>query len=172
MLAERTGEIAELTSLLSTVREGNGVLAVINGPPATGKSALLRVVADQAQASGAQVLMVACSRAEAHHPYALLGRLMELPTIRRRHQDQFMTKGGQEEADGEQVAVARKVHHMVMDLVRGRIVLIAVDDIQYADTAPLHCPHYLARRLMSLPVMMVLTRGTQTDQPLLVFLVT
>jgi ATP/maltotriose-dependent transcriptional regulator MalT len=167
MLAERGDIITELTSLLAGVPDGNGVLTVLNGPPGMGKTTLLRVVADEAQAAGAQVLMAACSRAEAHHPYALLGQLMELPAIQRRHQDQLMIKGGQEESDGEPVAVAREVHQMVMDLARRGTVLIAVDDIQYADTASLHCLHYLARRLMSLPVMMVLTRGTHTDQPLL-----
>jgi DNA-binding CsgD family transcriptional regulator len=132
-----------------------------------GKTTLLRGVAEQAQATGAPVLMAACSRTEADHPYALLGQLVELPVLRSRHQVQLTLKGGQEENDGEPVAVAREVHHMVMDLARAGTVLIAVDDIQYADTASLHCLHYLARRLMSVPVMMVLTRGTHTDQPLL-----
>lgn len=82
-MLERERELARISGLLAAVAAGESRLAVVEGPPGAGKSALLRALAAHADERGLMVLRSSGLELERHYPFGVVRQLFE-PLIRSR----------------------------------------------------------------------------------------
>jgi len=172
-LAGRDEQMLTLGGLLRDCERGNGIIAVIRGPVGSGKSALLQAFVRQAAATGAMCLGAVGSRAERGLPLGIFHQLFRggLPAaISQQVADLIETHAltsvptGQEPGTiGPEAARAFEgLLHVLVELAEGHPVVLAVDDLQYADVASLQCLSYLARRASTSRILAVMTECTQT----------
>jgi DNA-binding CsgD family transcriptional regulator len=173
-LAGRDEEMVSLDALFRGCMQGKGIVAVIRGPIASGKTALLRAFAEQVAAVGAIFLDAAASRVErdlqfgvmdqlfrgSHLPIAISEQLAELI-------EDCTLAGAWQDPEPEAVnpvlaGVFEGLLKVLAELSEVRPVVIAVDDVHHADIASLHCLSYLARRTSASRILVVLTESTQT----------
>lgn len=168
-LVERSGELDVLLNLLDACEQGRGGVAMIDGPPMIGKSALLHAFADNAAARGAVFLQATGSQAEQELPLGVMAqllvnaglpagdgertaRLLESAALMVPHHER---RAGQ--AGGVTAHVLRGLGNVLLDLAERGPVVIGVDDVQYADGQSLECLLYLVRRVRSARIVIVLT---------------
>ena len=173
-LAGREGQLLTLGGLLHECGRGRGIIAVIRGPVGSGKSSLLQAVARTAAATGAICLGAVGSRAERELPLGILDQLLRggpLPDEISQRATDLIEAYAHASASAEQepgtisLAGARVFEgllQVLVELAKGHPVLLAVDDLQYADVASLQCLSYLARRATGSRLLAVLTECTQT----------
>jgi DNA-binding CsgD family transcriptional regulator len=173
-IAGRHDEMLALGGMLRDCERGKGIVAIIRGPVGSGKSTLLQATARQATATGAIWLGAAGSRAERELPLGILGRLLRagpLPdAISRRFAELTETKAlaaspaGQEPGriSPQAARVFEGLLRILLELSEDNPVVLAVDDLQYADVASLQFLSYLARRAGASRILTLLTECTQT----------
>lgn len=165
MLVERDQEIARLNRLLfEDAREGSR-LAVIGGAVASGKTALLHAVTDTAGARGVRVLPAVASTSEQNFPYALLDQLYQGMPARLRHaRPRPVLDAPPHSYDPDQVdlPLLQEFHRTLEELTDDAPLLIAIDDVQYADLPSLRALAYGIRRCRSEALSVVATRGALT----------
>jgi hypothetical protein len=171
-LAGRDEQILALGGLLRACGRGSGIVAVIRGPVGSGKSTLLQTFARQAAATGAICLGAVGSRGERELPLGILDQLLRggplADTISRRVADlidvRSLTVTSPEQEPGtispEAARVFEGVLQVLAELSETHPVVLAVDDLQYADIASLQCLSYLARRASDSRILIVLTERT------------
>jgi DNA-binding CsgD family transcriptional regulator len=177
MRAGRDEEFEALDVLFRDCAAGRSLVAVIRGPVASGKSTLLRTFADQAVARGAIFLDAVASRAERGLQFGVLDQLFgggALPDPVAAQVTGLIgnrAKAGQQpvpELDAVSPGLARVFEGLLEALVglsAQHPVVIAVDDLHYADVASLRCLSYLTRRAGPAPIFTVLTECTGTMPP-------
>ena len=173
-LAGRQEEMVALSGLLRECGRGSGMVAVIRGPVGSGKSTMLRAFGRQAAASGALCLGAVGSRAERELPLGIFSQLLRsgpLPDpVARQVADliegHVLTVMPSEPEPGtispETARVFGNLLRVLMELSESHPVVLAADDLQYADVASLQCLSYLARRASASRILVVLTECTQT----------
>ncbi|WP_308166123.1 AAA family ATPase [Actinomadura sp. NEAU-AAG7] len=179
-LAERYRELSSLDALFKECATGTVRVAIVGGPVASGKTALLHALAERAVEAGALVLSAAASRAEQTLPLGVLDQLLrnvesadgdvdrELSPL-----DHALTRAlSSPDLDVTTHLASPSVRDLLgrlHQLAEDRPVLIAVDDVEYADDLSLRCLLYLVRRLRSDRVMVVFTElfGPRRRHPIL-----
>ena len=172
VLVGRDEEILALDALFRGCTQGKGTVAVIRGPVASGKTALVRAFAEQAVAAGAICLGAVASRAERGLPLGIVDQLFLgsplpasiAPQVVELNQSRALI-GQLAEPETVSPALARvfdRLLKVLVELSEGRPVVIVVDDLQYSDVASLQCLSYLARRAGPSPILTVLTECTST----------
>ncbi|MCM2576363.1 helix-turn-helix transcriptional regulator [Streptomyces meridianus] len=166
---ESAAALARLEQLLVDSSEGRGQLALVQGGLACGKTELLYALTQRASASGALVLSATCSRDEGDLQAGLIDQLFQgadLPEQVTARVEELVTPRTVEEGhSGDapcavQLPDARVVHEIcgiLLELARKRPLVIAVDDVQFADSASLQFLLYVLRRMRSARILMVLT---------------
>ncbi|MGW5449922.1 LuxR C-terminal-related transcriptional regulator [Streptomyces asiaticus] len=144
VLVERNKAAAELDGVLAEAESRNTVTAVIDGNVAMGKTALLRVLKDRADAAGFTVLSAVGNLGDHHVPYGVVGSVVNVTGV--------LSRTGSRATD-----VARESARKVASMAARGAVLITVDDIQYADSESLYCLRYLANALRGRPLALVMT---------------
>lgn len=151
VLLHRDRQLAAVDGALACLRRGFPAVMVIEGGRGSGKSTLLQALLDRGRDS-AVTLRARCHAAERDFPLGVVSQLFDRLTG----------------SDRQAAAAPTDVHGSEQDLLRGyyrltrtvaadRAVIIAIDDIQYADSLSARWCSYLARRLDDLPVALVLT---------------
>jgi type II secretory pathway predicted ATPase ExeA len=152
----RDQEIVALGALLRDCARGQGTVAVIRGPVASGKTTLLRALAEQAAAADAVFLDASASRAECGLPLGIVNQLVRgrscPAAIAPRIAGQALSPA--------LVRVFDRVLGFLTELSQDRPVVVAVDDLHHADVASLQFLAYLARRVGTMRMLMVMTEGT------------
>lgn len=173
VLVDLDDELAALDALLCDCRQGNGAIAVIRGPVASGKTALLQAFARRAVVTGAILLGAIASRAERRLPLGILDQLFRSDLLSAEISRQitglfencaFTGVPPGQEAETISPVMARACDGLLdvlADLAESRPVVIVVDDLQYADVASVQCLSYLARRAGTSRVLTVLAECTQ-----------
>jgi AAA ATPase domain len=172
LLIGRDEEIKALNALLRDCARGRGMAAVIRGPVASGKTTLLQAFATHAAAADAIFLSASASRAECGLPLGILDQLLlgrSLSTaitpqltelIKSRTRIAPLKEPGT--VSPALVPLFQGLLELLTELSRDRPVVVAVDDLHYADVASLQGLSYLARRAGTARILMVLTEGTHT----------
>ena len=166
-LLERDAELKRIGRLLAGAREGRGELLIIEGPAGAGKTALVRAVAQRAQAEGILVLQAAGSELEQELGFGVVRSLLERTVAhasasRRRE----LLAGAASLAapivqatnaarSTDPAAVLHGLFWLVSNLAESGPLLLAVDDAQWSDQPSLRFLVYLARRLADLPVLLI-----------------
>jgi DNA-binding CsgD family transcriptional regulator len=174
MLVGRGEEIVALNALFRECKQGKGIVAVIRGPVASGKTTLLLAFAEQAVAAGGVFLNAAASRAERSLPLSILHQLFRTSLLPSRAVSQIaellesralidtLQEPQPETVSPAMACVFERLLRLLTELSESRPVVIAVDDLQYADVVSLQCLSYLARRASTACIFMILTECTQT----------
>src|ERR1700728_738064 len=171
LLAARDEEIAALGALLHDCRQGNGIVAVIRGPVASGKSTVLHAFTQHAAMTGAIVLGAVGSRAERGLPLGIVDQLfrpgsLPVPAAEKAADliEVHALTGAQPQPETINPATARVFEGLLAilaELSERRPVVLAVDALQHADVASLQCLSYLARRASTSAILTVLTECAQ-----------
>ena len=182
-LLERESETAALAALLDLACAGTGRVALIEGPPGIGKSALLERAKRLAPERGMRVLAARGGALERDFSFGVVRQLFE-PFVTA---DALVARGrlfegaagiaaellgaqppaGAQPPSGELFALLHGLHWLTAGIAADGPLLIALDDAHWIDVPSLRYAQYLARRLDELPVLLVLTaRSTEPDAPL------
>jgi DNA-binding CsgD family transcriptional regulator len=183
-LLEREHEVAAVADALGDACAGVGSLVVIDGPAGIGKSRLLSGALAEGEARGMDVLSARAIELERQLPFGaateLFGsRLAGAP----RERDALLA--GQAglaaslvdptvAAPADAHALVRGLYWLTVNLTSvgaaPRPLLLAVDDVQWADPPSLRFLAYLAARVRELPLALVVTvrSGEQASAPELV----
>lgn len=173
-LAGREEQMLALGGILRECGQGNGIIAVIRGPVGSGKSSVLQAIARKAAATGAICLGAVGSRSERELPLGILNQLLRggpLPDAISQHavgliEAYALAAASPEQEPGTVSTEAARVFggllRVLVELSEGHPVVLAVDDLQYADVVSLQCLSYIARRATASRILAVLTECTQT----------
>lgn len=176
-LVERDAEIAFLEDRLADCLRGTGTIAVIRGAVASGKTALLLSLAEQAFASGAIYLNATASRLEKTLQLGLINQLLrssELPIVISERALELLEDDALSTLSKEQdpVVIAPEVARvfgglwkLLRDLSEICPVVISIDDVQYADVLSVQFLAYSARRTKDSRILIVLTECTHVLPP-------
>jgi DNA-binding CsgD family transcriptional regulator len=181
-LLERRTELLTLRTLLANASDGGGRLVIVEGPPGIGKTALIgRLVAD-AHREGLLVLTARGSDLEQDFAFGIVRQLFEPAiTAMDEHERAEALAGDARLAAGlvgaERFAGPGAVRSELFPLLHGlywlsanlsasRSLLLAVDDVHWADTPSLKLLQYLARRVGELPILIAVgARSTHPEAP-------
>ncbi len=169
-LFERAAELARIDALLGAARVGRGGVLLITGPAGIGRTALLEAARQRARRAGMQVLSARGRELESGFSFGVARQLFEpLLAGAGAAQRETLLAGptrpaliglGIEPAAAQDDPLFEVVHGLYWLAVNGsqqRPVLVAVDDLQWADQASLCFLLYLADRLAGRPVAVALT---------------
>ncbi|ONK09942.1 LuxR family transcriptional regulator [Streptomyces sp. MP131-18] len=157
--------LQELKSALAESALGKARIVVIEGPAGFGKSELLEAIAAHATDEAAVVLRAAALRSEDSLPLAVLRQLVNCPTLPAPAAGRLRTLVDDAQAapgtgGPEAPALTARMQKLCTafhDLMRDRLVVIAVDDLQFVDAPSLQYLLYLAGRSRGTRLLMVLT---------------
>jgi DNA-binding CsgD family transcriptional regulator/tetratricopeptide (TPR) repeat protein len=167
-LIERTGQLSLLNKLAAETALGRGRVALVTGPAATGKTALLHAFAESMEHDGAMVLTAACASTDRELPGCAVGQLWHNralpPHVAARVPEILRTvaahAGEITDADALDNDLAWLYHRLCLllqEYAEQRPVLVAVDDLRFADPASLVFLRQLIRRVRACRIMVVLT---------------
>ncbi|MEV4503444.1 AAA family ATPase [Streptomyces klenkii] len=151
-LAGREQEEALLTAALLNLRRGLPAVADVHGPPGTGRSALLDRTAVLAARAGVRVAAAQACPEEAGRPHSLAARLHGALA---RSGHAAAPPPHREPRDLERAALCR----VFLAAARTEPLLVAVDDVQWADQASLRWLQALGRRLAGTSLMLLTARS-------------
>ncbi|MGR6919232.1 AAA family ATPase [[Actinomadura] parvosata] len=154
----RETETAEIMRRVAADRSHSEVL-ILTGGPGAGKSVLLNLAADRARREGGRVLRAVGSESEAHLGFAGLHQMLrpvlgELGSLPPRQHTALRAVLGLDECIGapDGMLVGLAVLTLVSDLAEPAPPLVVVDDAQWIDRASLDVLSFVARRMDSEPV--------------------
>jgi DNA-binding CsgD family transcriptional regulator len=187
-LREREGELARVDALLAAAQTGRGGVLLITGAAGIGKTALLGAARERAGQAGMRVLAGRGGELESGFSFGVARQLFEplLASADAAEREVLLAgaarralialaggaSAGPLEAGGEPpeaggeppFAVMHGLYWLAVNASTAGPVLVAVDDLHWADQASLRFLFYLAGRLAGLPVALVLSwRTTGTE---------
>ncbi|MFC5831568.1 LuxR C-terminal-related transcriptional regulator [Nonomuraea insulae] len=162
--AQHRRNLEVLKQLMRVSGAGEGRLVLVSGGLASGKTGLLHSFARIAEDGGALVLRATAARGERSFPAGVVGQLLhaagclspaQLVGQRRLH------LGGRRRDIGTitpaEAEVVALLSEALLEAAPERAVVLAVDDVHFADRLSLEVLLYVARRLRMTRILMVLS---------------
>jgi DNA-binding CsgD family transcriptional regulator len=160
-LLEREAELVKLEGLLADAREGRGRVSLIEGEAGIGKTRLLDEARERALAHGMTVLAARGGELERDFGFGIVRQLLEpvlaraegaaraqlLAGAARLAGPVFETAPEQEAEADPTYAVLHGLYWLVANLAERSSLLLAIDDVHWADQPSLRFLIHLARRL-------------------------
>ena len=149
---------------------------LLEGPPGCGKTELLTRVTDRATRTGMLVLTAACTIAERDLPFGVLNQLLLSASLADETNDRverllttdlLSISPDDGPSDPSNQHMARAYHELcvvLLQLTRDAPVVLVIDDFGHADAQSLSFLLYLARRIMTARMLVVLTDGTSVER--------
>ncbi len=174
-LLERDRELARIEAALASARDCTGVALVVEGSAGIGKTALLAWAQARAAAAEMQVLQARGIEIEAGYPFGLARQCLEPALRAAEHLDRERLLAGAArlaapiviDAPGEESAASFGVLHglywLVANLAERRPLLLALDDVHWADEPSLRFILHLRARIESLPVALIVATRPAGD---------
>jgi DNA-binding CsgD family transcriptional regulator len=173
---ERDEELARLGDALDAAAAGNGGVVVVSGLAGLGKTKLLEA-APRVAAEGTRTLLARASELEAGFAFGVVRQLLEPPVLAAPEAERARLLDGAArhaaavlEIDPD-AAPGRDLHQtlhglywLLVNLSADAPLLVAVDDLQWADEASLRWLAYLVNRLERLPIAVVVTIRTDAGR--------
>lgn len=177
-LFEREAELGRIDALLAGARAGNGGVLVVTGPAGIGKSSLLGEARERARLAGMRVLSGRGGELEGDFSFGVARQLFErlLAAAAGAEREALLTGAARRAltamedvagppptaatAGDPPFAVVHGLYWLAVNASAAGPVLVAIDDLHWADQASLRFVLYLADRLAGLPVALALTWRT------------
>ena len=166
-LVGRDAELKRLGAAAAAAQTGRGKIVLISGEPGIGKTALLAALVDRAAAGGARIASGAAEELEMRVPFAAVSDCLGLTSAsadRQVAEIAGLIRGAHRSAEGSFSAADTEflVTEAILGLVDGwcaaNPVVLAIDDLQWADPASLLVLHRLGRVAGQLPLLLAATR--------------
>jgi len=166
-LVGRDAELERLAAAVAAMQAGRGKIVLISGEPGIGKTALLTALVDLAAAAGARLASGAAEELEMRVPFAAVSNCLGLTgTSADRQVAEIvgLIRGAGRPAGGTFPAADAEflVTEAILGLVDGWCaaapVVLAVDDLQWADRASVLVLHRLGRVAGQLPLLLAAAR--------------
>ena len=178
-LVEREHELARLEAVIAEATSGRGSTVIIEGPPGIGKTALLDHTRLSASSKGMRVLSAGAAELESDLGFAVVREMFEdvLATIDAADRDEILAGaarlamgplglGGEiAPAAVELGSAIHGIYWLCANLADREPLLLAVDDLHWADTPSLLVLTYLARRVTELPIVICATARPPENEP-------
>lgn len=169
-LVDRDRELDAVWMALDDLLDGRPRLLLVEGPAGIGKTRLLTEARRLAGQRGVRVLSARGSQLEKAFGFGAVRQLFEPELTDAARRDELLggaaagarvvfDLGSTEAAEGS-FAVLHGLYWLAVNLTVRGPVLLAVDDVQWCDSASLRWLAYLVRRLEALPVLVVGTFRT------------
>ncbi|MFF8026164.1 AAA family ATPase [Streptomyces sp. NPDC007896] len=170
-IIERDEQTDYLRALLDESKSRRGQVVLIEGPAASGKSELMRSFAGQVAGPGVLALGAVCSPAERTLPFGVLSQLFHGAALSVDAESEVAellvagmsapraTDSSPEVTDQGLARIFHSICLALLGLAAEKPLLISIDDAQHMDDRSRRCLLYLARRLSSTRVLLVLTEG-------------
>lgn len=175
-LLERDGELAAIESLASTA-SAQGSVAVIEGPAGIGKTALLSQAEKLVAELGMRALRARGVEIERDFSFGVARQLLEpaLAAASPERRSALLADAGSFASrlldadidapaamvtDASFVAL-RALHRLIASLSREQPLLLAIDDLHWADAASMRWLGHLASRIHELPVLVLATARSE-----------
>lgn len=158
MRLEGRAEELELIAALTSRLEDHGLAVVLVGDPGVGKTALLEAAQKQARLSGLLVLQAHAAEFEAEIPYSGLSQLTAplldvIPELGRAHEQALEVSLGLREGPAPSLAaVATAILALLRRVSQAQPVLLTVDDLHWCDRLSAAALSFVARRVSSAPL--------------------
>lgn len=159
----RETELSALAALLDEVSSGAGRTVLVAGEAGVGKSAFLRRFLELAREKGARTLVGECTEIEARRPFGPFVDAFTAASIPLPSELSQGAPGAQPIVEVERYRVHGAFADALADLAASAPVVVAIEDLHWADSASLELFSYLARKLRS---RRVLTLATYRDDEL------
>jgi DNA-binding SARP family transcriptional activator/tetratricopeptide (TPR) repeat protein len=174
-LFDREGELAEVRAALQDLAAGEPRLLLIEGPAGIGKTRLLTEARRLAAENSVRVLTARGSQLEKAFGFGAVRQLFEPCLAENDGRDELLTGAAAsartvfdlapaESPDGS-FAVLHGLYWLAVNLSADGPLMVAVDDVQWCDSASLRWLAYLVRRLEAVPVLVVGTVRTGEQHP-------
>ena len=169
LLFERERVLGALVEVAASARSGSGTAALVTGTPGIGKTRLLGALMGEATTAGTVCLHAAGHPLERDYGFGVVRQLFaHLPTDLL---DEALAAGDRGPATGQDDLFAT-LQALVTALARTageRPLLVVVDDVQWVDDPSLRFLHFLARRLATTSIALVVAvrNGQQRETALL-----
>ena len=157
-LVGRETELAALDALLAEALRGAGRTVLIAGDAGIGKSRLLAAFLAHARRRGARILHGQCNKAEARRPFG--------PFVDSLHGVTDVPRGPESQADAftdpdMRYRSLRFFATTFADLTRRAPIVVAIDDLHWADEGTLELFEYLTKALQDRTALLVGTYRTE-----------
>jgi DNA-binding CsgD family transcriptional regulator len=175
-LLERGEEMAALTALVAATERAGGRLVAIEGPSGIGKTRLLGEARRLAGERGLRILRARGSELEREFSYGVARQLLEPSVIgaspERRAQllagaaemaAPVFESAGADDPDDVSFATLHGLYWLTSNLAAEQPLLLAIDDLHWADAPSLRFLGYLLRRLEGVPVL--IAAGLRPSEP-------
>lgn len=164
-LAERDEEEKILATVYSECTAGRSRVVAINGPIASGKTALLRSFAQDAADAGATVLEATASSFESYHPLGIIdqmlrGRRLSSPSAEREIRallegvcDSVARVDEPRALRQISLPILNLLHSAFQHLTSSQTLVVCVDDAHFMDIESLQYLLALMRRMSNAPIL-------------------
>jgi DNA-binding CsgD family transcriptional regulator len=173
VLFERDAALAVLAAALDGTAAGRGSVAAIEGPPGSGKSAVLDAIGGLARERGVEVLAAQGRERERELELGVALQLLERRVTRASGAERERLLAGPAEgalalfesgppAGGAEAAGAlvHSLYRLCLNLAGTGPLALVVDDVDVADAATLRFLLYLAGRVEAMPLALVVSAGS------------
>jgi DNA-binding CsgD family transcriptional regulator len=164
LLLERDDELALVDLAAARAAEGNGSVAIAEGPAGVGKTRLLREAAARARPGRFRVLWATGGELERNLGWGIVRRLFGAAVESGEHRWRGAARlalpifsDGRLQPDVSLGAMLHGLEWMAVQLADAGPILIVVDDAQWADPPSLRWLAYLAPRLEGMRVLVVMS---------------
>ncbi|MGV9736237.1 ATP-binding protein [Rhodococcus aetherivorans] len=178
ILLDREDDLAALDNALHQAVTGAGRVLLIEGPPGIGKTVLLDELRRRARTLHIDVLTARAGELERGYAFGVVRQLLEarltgaggeertrlLAGAARLAEPVFSAVTGVDEGDDLAFATLHGLYWLVVNMAEQRPLMLAVDDVHWADEPSLRFLLHLAHRLPGLPVVLALTMRTGVDK--------
>jgi DNA-binding CsgD family transcriptional regulator len=168
VLLERDRELAVLAGMIGSACEGAGGAAFIEGESGIGKTALVAAARDRASEAGMAVLSARGGELEAEFAWGVVRQLFDLAVVGAPVEDRSGLFEGAAalarpalgiETTADAVDISYSTLHglywLTVNLAHRRPMLLAIDDLQWADLPSLRFVAHLLPRIPELPILLL-----------------
>ncbi len=166
-LLDRDAELSVISAAIAAARSGSGTALIVEGPAGIGKTSLLAHASRQAAAAGMTVLAARAAELEGGYAWGVARQLFEPATVRAGAGELMadsvvalaapaLSHAGYHGDEGA-FAVLHGLYWLTAGLAQQEPLLIAVDDLHWADQPSQRFVAHLVRRLEGLPVLLMVT---------------